>query len=112
MTQVRAAQGQTCDGLRHFVFVNPFNTELNPTYHLLALLGAHHILHVTRIMFNLQISDRTWHSAARSGVHNPDSYEYNAVWGYAMALLVEALHYKPEGRWFDSRWCHWNYSLT
>ena len=26
--------------------------------------------------------------------------------------LVEALRYKPEGRGFDSRWCHWNFSLT
>jgi hypothetical protein len=25
---------------------------------------------------------------------------------------VEALRYKPAGRGFDSRWCHWNYSLT
>jgi len=23
-----------------------------------------------------------------------------------------ALRYKPEGRGFDSRWCHWNFSLT
>jgi hypothetical protein len=23
-----------------------------------------------------------------------------------------SLRYKPEGRWFDSRWCHWNFSLT
>jgi hypothetical protein len=23
----------------------------------------------------------------------------------------EALHYKPEGREIDSRWCHWNFSL-
>ena len=29
-----------------------------------------------------------------------------------MAQYVEALHYKPEGRGFDSRWCHWNFSLT
>jgi hypothetical protein len=28
------------------------------------------------------------------------------------AQLVEALHYKPEGRGFDSRWCHWNFSLA
>jgi len=27
--------------------VNPLNAELNPTYHLLALLGAHHIFHVS-----------------------------------------------------------------
>jgi hypothetical protein len=26
--------------------------------------------------------------------------------------LVEALRYKPEGRGFDFRWCHWNFSLT
>jgi len=26
---------------------------------------------------------------------------------YAVAQLVEALRYKPEGRGFDSRWCHW-----
>jgi hypothetical protein len=23
-----------------------------------------------------------------------------------------AIRYKPEGRGFDSRWCHWNFSLT
>jgi len=28
---------------------NPLNSELNPICHLLALLGAHHILHVSRI---------------------------------------------------------------
>ena len=29
-----------------------------------------------------------------------------------MAQLVEALRYKLEGRGFDSRRCHWNFSLT
>jgi len=24
-----------------------------------------------------------------------------------VAQLVETLHHKPEGRGFDSRWCHW-----
>jgi len=24
----------------------------------------------------------------------------------------EAPRYKPEDRGFDSRWCHWNFSLT
>jgi hypothetical protein len=28
-----------------------------------------------------------------------------------VAQLVEALRSKPEGRGFDSRWCHWNFSL-
>jgi hypothetical protein len=28
-----------------------------------------------------------------------------------VAQLVEAMRYKPEGRGFDSRWCHWNFCL-
>jgi hypothetical protein len=24
----------------------------------------------------------------------------------------EELRYKPEGRGYDSRWCHWDFSLT
>jgi len=28
---------------------NPLNAELNPICHFLALLGAHHILHVSRL---------------------------------------------------------------
>ena len=32
--------------------------------------------------------------------------------GPAVAQLVEALRYNPEGRGFDSRWVHWNFSLT
>ena len=29
-----------------------------------------------------------------------------------LAQLVQALRYNPEGRGFDSRWCHWDFSLT
>ena len=29
-----------------------------------------------------------------------------------VAQLVEALRYKPKGRGFDSRWSHWNFSVT
>jgi transposase len=32
--------------------VNPLNPELNPICYLLALLGAHHFLHVSRIRVN------------------------------------------------------------
>ena len=31
------------------------------------------------------------------------------VLGRAVAQLVEALRYKPEGRGIDSRWCRWNF---
>jgi len=32
---------------------NPLNAKLNPICHLLVLLGAHHILHVSRIRVNV-----------------------------------------------------------
>ena len=32
--------------------INPLNAELNPIRHLLALVGARHIVHVSRIRFN------------------------------------------------------------
>jgi hypothetical protein len=32
--------------------------------------------------------------------------------GHTVAHLVEVLHYKPEGRGFDSRWGRWNFSMT
>jgi hypothetical protein len=35
---------------------NPLNAELNPICHLLALLGAHHILHVSRIRVNAEVT--------------------------------------------------------
>jgi hypothetical protein len=34
--------------------INPLNAELNPICHFLALLGAHHILHVSRVRVNFQ----------------------------------------------------------
>ena len=55
---------------------NPLNAELNPICHLLALLEAHHILHVssTRVKWN---------------------------WWHVVAQLVEALRYKLEGCGFQ-----------
>ena len=34
-----------------------------------------------------------------------------AVGTLLVAQLVEALRYKPEGRGFDYRWCHWNFFI-
>jgi len=46
--------------IHHYVFgfcnrggvINPLNAKLNPSCHLLALLGAHRILHISRIRVN------------------------------------------------------------
>ena len=61
----------------------------------------------------MQISTRqriktTEHSIQASS--SSSYYYYYYYWGYAVVQLVEALRYKPEGRGFDSRWCHWNFS--
>ena len=37
--------------------INPLNAKLNSICHLLALLGAHHILHVSRIRVNSKYHD-------------------------------------------------------
>jgi len=34
---------------KHLFFLNPLNAELNPTCHLVALLGVHHFPHVSRM---------------------------------------------------------------
>ena len=40
-------------------------------------------------------------------------YERNYIAvGAHDGVVVKALRYKPAGRGFDSRWCHWNFSLT
>ena len=37
-------------------FINPLNAELNPICHLLALVGARHIVHVSRISVKGNVS--------------------------------------------------------
>ena len=51
-----------------YCYLNPSNAELNPICHLLALLEAHHILHVSRIRGNLICGlhgDMQWRSWLR-----------------------------------------------
>jgi hypothetical protein len=35
--------------------INPLNAKFNPLYNMLALLGTHHLLHVSRIWVNICI---------------------------------------------------------
>ena len=54
-----------------FCELNPLNAELNPICHLLALLGAHHIFHVSglRVKHRTTAADLTTNvSKLRSGV--------------------------------------------
>jgi hypothetical protein len=38
------------------LIINPLNAELNPFCHLLALLGAHHIFHVSGLRVKLRLT--------------------------------------------------------
>jgi hypothetical protein len=40
--------------------LNPLNAKLNPICHLLALLEAHHILHIGRIRVNVPPYSEYW----------------------------------------------------
>ena len=48
-------EGLTCPSAQGIVLImlNPLKLELNPICYLLALLGAHHFLHVSRIRVKL-----------------------------------------------------------
>jgi len=37
-----------------------------------------------------------------------EKYKFTAYFNH----INEALRYMPEGHGLDSRWCHWNFSLT
>jgi len=39
-------------------------------------------------------------------------FSFPLALGYAVAQLVEALHYNPEDHGFDFRWCYWNFLFT
>jgi len=47
------------------------------------------------------------HGEARTWLEEIISYSCGNV-GHAVAQLVEVRRYKPEGRGFDSLWCHWD----
>ena len=70
---------------------------------VIALLNSIVIVFVVGTLFQ---------SVAHYSLWRPTNYVRYKTGGYAVVQLVEALRYKPEGRGFDSRWCHWNFSLA
>jgi len=58
-------------------------------------------------MYNIKITVRV--SAYISKIHIAATF---AVVELQKIFQTQVLFYKSEGRWFDPRWCHWNYSLT
>jgi len=48
----------------------------------------------------------------RTTLHRLFPISYYLYLGARGGIVVKALRYKPAGRGFDSRWCHWNFSVT
>ena len=95
-------------GLRNFRGGGGFETPTPPRYATVCRWGLE-----LRSLNYLQLNAVSSHST--HGVVNVGRLYFNflhVLCGHAVAQLVEALHYKPEGRGYDSRWCHWNFSLT
>ena len=73
-----------------------------------------HIFWINILIFNFDVFHkfRTWGFIFRMTVVCVVKVWYILHAGHAVAQLVEALRYKPEGHGFNSRWCHWNFILT
>jgi hypothetical protein len=67
---------------------------------------------VTNVSFSTSLSFCIWplqSSFQRVKIKYPSKLH---LWAARGGAVVEALRCKPEGRAIDSRWYHWNFSLT
>jgi len=78
---------------------NPLNAELNSICHLLALLGAHHILHVSRIRVNVPAWNETclqWKEIkplVLSVISKLHCIIKNYIYSYFSASFLECLYH-------------------
>ena len=59
----------SCQNCSEGTGLNPLNAELNPIRHLLALIGARHIVHVSRIRGKFNCTGRTLETRACSATN-------------------------------------------
>jgi hypothetical protein len=78
-------------------------------YILLWLLIYNIIADNVTLLFILQYY--CWYCKITDDSFNTYCWYYN-ISGVRGGVVVKALRYKPAGRGFDSRWCHWNFSVT
>jgi hypothetical protein len=52
-----------------------------------------------------------WHIAFKGKCHTT-LLKVIILQGPYVGAVVEAMHYKQEGRGIDYRWCHWNFTFT
>ena len=67
---------------------NPLNAKLNPFCHLLALLGAHHILHVSRIRVNPHCQCMTFNLALNLVQNDCNYHSHCIIFQYCIFIFV------------------------
>ena len=100
--------------IRRINCINTLNSELNPICHLLALLRAHHILHVSRIRVNTTPGTcQLWYMIYLLTAINPLNSELNpichlpALLGAHHILHVSRIRVNTSGicqLWYDMIW--------
>ena len=74
-----------------WVHFNPLNTKLNPICHLLALLGAHQILHVSSIIHLVKLIFRCDHQPLLNRMHQKKLDLRNSLEFSSFGLFFESL---------------------
>ena len=74
------------------------------------------IFSVTDVVYTMTIyNSEIRHQNSKKVKYNKTKHIFiwlRATCGYRGSTVVKMLCYNSEGRGFDSRWCHWNFSLT
>jgi hypothetical protein len=71
------------------------------------------VLYIGRTVLKVKHKKKSKTHIHISALNNVANWYITFVRGTLLVgQLVEAPRYKSEGRGFDSRWCHWNFSLT
>ena len=93
--------------------LNPLNSELNPIYHLLALLEAHHILHVSRIRVNLLNAELhpTYHLLALLEAHHIFHVSRIRVKEPCVLYIGRAYRYPPDVAFLYIFFNNYNYRV-
>jgi len=68
--KVKTAKNRDKESAKKIKEFNALNVELNPICHLLPLLEAHRILHVSRIRFNAKNENRAIYKVRKYGLLN------------------------------------------
>jgi hypothetical protein len=59
--------------------INTLNAELNPICHLMTLLGAHHILHVSKVRVKFKFASPKGIEDVVNSLKMKDTYGYDGI---------------------------------